>query len=50
MTEYISRRKYKVFGMDIESHNDEESIRTRTTGCWLGCFLDENSKVDDPGS
>lgn len=50
MTAFISRRKYKIFGMDIESHNDPVSIATRTTGCWLGCFLDENSRVDDERS
>ena len=50
MTAYISRRKYKIFAMDIESHNDPVSIATRTTSCWLGCFLDENSRMDDEQS
>lgn len=36
--------------MDIESHNDEESIAKQETSCWLGCFLDEASKADDPSS
>lgn len=36
--------------MDIESHNDEESIAKQETSCWLGCFLDETSKMEDPSS
>lgn len=50
MTEYISRRKYKIFGMDIESHNDPISIARKETSCWLGCFLDENSRPEDESS
>ena len=50
MTAYISRRKYKIFGMDIETHNDPVSIANRETSCWLGCFLDENSRMDDERS
>lgn len=36
--------------MDIETHNDEESIAKQETSCWLGCFLDEKSKMEDPSS
>ena len=36
--------------MDIETHNDEESIERRETSMWLGCFIDENSKMEDEGS
>lgn len=36
--------------MDIESHNDEESIEKRETSMWLGCFINENSKEDDENS
>lgn len=36
--------------MDIESHNDDESIAKGETSMWLGCYLDENSKVDDEDS
>ena len=50
MIQRIGRRKYKIFAMDIESHNDEESIAKQETSCWLGCFLDETSKAEDPSS
>lgn len=36
--------------MDIESHNDEESIAKRETSCWLGCFINEESKIDEEES
>ena len=46
----INRKLYELYGMDIESHNDEESIDKRETSCWLGCFIDENSKEEDESS
>lgn len=46
----IGRRKYKVKAMDIESHNDSESISKRETSMWLGCYIDETSTVDDAKS
>ena len=36
--------------MDVESHNDEESIEKQETSIWLGCYIDENSKEDDESS
>ena len=36
--------------MDIESHNDPESIAKRETSMWLGCFINEDSKEDDGDS
>lgn len=36
--------------MDIESHNDSESIAKQETSCWLGCLLDETSTPEDPSS
>ena len=42
----INRRKFQIWAMDIETHNDEESIERRETSMWLGCFIDENSKMD----
>ena len=36
--------------MDIESHNDEESIAKRETSMWLGCILDEDSRMEDEES
>ena len=46
----INRRKYQIYAMDVESHNDLESIKKRETSIWLGCFIDETSKVDDESS
>lgn len=46
----ISRRKWKVKAMDIETHNDEESIQKNETSMWLGCYIDEDSKVDEESS
>ena len=50
MIHNIGRRKYKVFAMDVESHNDEESIAKNETSIWLGCMIDETSQKDDPKS
>ena len=36
--------------MDIESHNDLESIAKRETSMWLGCFINETSKIDEENS
>ena len=33
--------------MDIESHNDDESIAKKETSMWLGCFIDESPKLED---
>lgn len=46
----INRKKFKVFAFDIESHNDEESIKNKTTSMWLGCLIDETNKIDDESS
>ena len=46
----ISRRKYDIYAMDLETHNDEESIKNRTTSMWLGCFINEESKEEDETS
>lgn len=46
----ISRKKYVVKAMDVESHNDSESIEKQETSIWLGCYIDENSKVDEESS
>lgn len=46
----INRKIYELYGMDVESHNDEESIEKRETSIWLGCFINENSKMEDESS
>lgn len=50
MIHRIGLRKYKVYALDIETHNDLESLVKMETSMWLGCLIDENSKVDDPES
>lgn len=45
MIHRIGRKKYDIYAMDIESHNDEESIEKQETSMWLGCFINEESKV-----
>lgn len=47
MIHRIGKTKYKIYGFDIESHNDPESLAKRVTSMWLGCILDENSKMND---
>lgn len=46
----IGRRKYNVKAMDIETHNDVESIAKQETSMWLGCYIDENSQVNEEAS
>lgn len=36
--------------MDVESHNDPESIAKKETSIWLGCLLDETFTVDNEAS
>ena len=36
--------------MDIETHNDLESIAKRESSMWLGCYIDEASKVEEEAS
>ena len=50
MFQRINRKKYRIMAFDIESHNDEESIQKGETSMWLGCYIDENSKVEDESS
>lgn len=46
----IGRKKYEFYAFDIESHNDLESIKKMETSMWLGCLINEDSKVDDEAS
>lgn len=46
----IGRRKFNIKAMDVESHNDYESIAKNETSIWLGCYIDENSTVEDENS
>ena len=44
----IGRKKFSIYAMDIESHNDYESIAKRETSMWLGCLInDENRKEEE---
>lgn len=46
----VGRRNYFVYALDIETHNDSESLEKRETSMWLGCFINEESKVTDEDS
>jgi len=46
----IGRKKYSVYAMDIESHNDEESIAKGETSMWLGCFINDDNRLEDESS
>lgn len=46
----INRKNYDIWAMDIETHNDKESIKNRITSMWLGCFINEESKEEDESS
>jgi len=50
MIQRIGRKKYNIYAMDVESHNDEESIAKKETSIWLGCFINEESKINEEGS
>ena len=50
MIQRLSRKKYRIYAMDIETHNDEESLAKKETSMWLGCLIDEESKQEDPQS
>ena len=50
MIHRIGRKKFKIFALDIESHNDAESVAMRKTSMWLGCFIDETSQKEDESS
>lgn len=46
----INRKKFNIYALDIETHNDVESLAKRETSMWLGCLIDESHKVDDESS
>ena len=50
MYQRINRKKYKIKAFDIETHNDIETIEKKETSMWLGCYIDEDSKVEDESS
>ena len=50
MIHRIGLRKYNIYALDIETHNDLESLAKMETSMWLGCLINEDSKVDDPAS
>lgn len=50
MKRRIGKKNWMVFAFDIESHNCIESIVKNETSMWLGCIIDENSKVDQENS
>lgn len=46
----IGRKKFSVYAIDFETHNDNETKRKGETSIWLGCLLNENSKVEEEKS
>ena len=46
----IGRKKFNVFAWDIETHNDEETKAKGVTSMWLGCLINEDSKINDSAS
>ena len=50
MIHRVGRKKFKIYSLDIETHNDTESIAKMETSMWLGCLIDENSKMEDESS
>jgi len=50
MVTTIYGKKWDVYALDFETHNDEESIKNDTSSVWLGAIINEYSKIDDPAS
>ena len=50
MEHRINRKLFSIYALDIETHNDEESIKNNTSSMWLGCFINEKNKLDDEES
>lgn len=50
MIHRIGRRNFDIYAMEIESHNDAESIAKRETSIWLGALINSESSPDDPQS
>ena len=50
ITARINRRKFSIYAMDVESHNDNESIAKQETSIWLGCFINDENKVEEESS
>ena len=50
MIERLGKKKFKIYAMDIESHNDDESIAKQETSIWLGAHIDETSVQEDERS
>lgn len=46
----MGRKLFNIFAFDLESHNDSESLAKKETSMWLGCLLNEDSKIDDEDS
>lgn len=46
----VGRRKFSLYAMDLETHNDNIAIETRETSMRLGCLINEENTVDDESS
>lgn len=47
MIRKIGKKTYRIFGYDVESHNDEESIAKNATGVWLSVFAEYGQSWKD---
>nr|DAE55090.1 MAG TPA: DNA polymerase B [Caudoviricetes sp.] len=45
----VKRKLFNVYGYDVESHNDEESIAKNETSIWLSVFMTAGDKPEDRG-
>lgn len=42
----LGHQRFRVFALDFETHNDEESLAKNETSIWLSCLIDEESTPD----
>lgn len=47
MISKIGRKRFRVFGFDVESHNDKDSIKNHETSVWLACLAESENKITD---
>ena len=47
MKRKIHKKNWMIYAFDIESHNDIESIIKNQTSMWLGCCIDETTRMED---
>ena len=43
----INRKKWDIWAFDLESHNDDESIKNGKISMFLGFLLNDKSTIED---